>query len=226
MEEDKLNFLEFMDNEYEKTCVEEKIQKDNKEFAIFQKIEPIGISVNNDFFCYKRKRTKILFCPDNCKVYLTDQDIINIFLKLDDNTLDIFLEKFIDLYNGKENKFKFKISDNTFEGIGIQYEEDKDQKILLYTDNEISINELIFIINMILEKDRLYELQEKTLIKYISLIKYYKYNDQSAQNFLEEIKYPFNDFDIYIKTYNSKMLKEIDKKFINKGLIFKKNMII
>ena len=226
MEINELNFLQILDKEYEKTRSLQKVQKYNTDFAIFKKIEPIGIYSKNNFFCYKKNKTKILFCTKNCKVYLTDQDILNIILSLENNNFTNFLEKFIDLYTGVTFNFRFKIDMNIFEGIGIPYEENNDKKILLYTDNEISINEFIFIINMVLEKDRLYDLQEKTLIKYISLLKFYKYKDKKSKRFLEEIEYPCKNFNINKKTYNSLLLKEIDDKFLNKGLIFKKNMII
>lgn len=226
MEINELNFLQILDKEYEKIRSLQKVQKYNADFAIFKKIEPIGIYSKNNFLCYKKNKTKILFCPKNCKVYLTDQDILNIILSLENNNFTNFLEKFIDLYTGVTFNFRFKIGMKIFEGIGIPYEENNDKKILLYTDNEISINEFIFIINMVLEKDRLYDLQEKTLIKYISLLKFYKYKDEKAKRFLEEIEYPFKSFNINKKTYNSLLLKEIDDKFLNKGLIFKKNMII
>lgn len=222
---EKENFLELLDKKYESARINQKIPKENLEFAIFEKIEPMEISSENNFWCYKQQRTKILYCPDSCKVYLTDQDIINVFLQLDDSMLNKLLKKLINLYNGKEYKFKFKIDNKEFYGIGIDYELDNDVKILLYTDNEIEINELIFIINIILEKDRLYNLQEKTLIKYISLVKYYKYNDEKSKKFLKEIGYPIS-FKIRKKTYNSKKLKIIDEKFYDKGLIFKKYMII
>ena len=222
---EKENFLQLLDKKYENTRTNRKISKENEEFAIYQRIEPLDFNCQNEFYCYKKSKTKILYCPDNCKVYLTDQDIINIFLKLNDDMVNKFLEKLVNLYNGNGYKFKFKVINIEFEGVGIDYEVENNDKILLYTDNEITINELIFVINIILEKDRLYNSQEKTLIKYISLLKYYKYNDKNVEKFLKEIQFPLS-FKIEKKSYNLKMLKEIDEKFHDKGLIFKKYMII
>lgn len=188
-------FLVYLDKLYNKARETNCIQENNLEYRHYEKLIPLDFISENAFLCLKQKKTKILFCQSNVKVYLSDADIINTIVSLDNGTAKFLLNEFIDLYKGQYNKFKFKIKNQIFEGQGIKYK-DKDINFLLYTDNNININEFIFILNMIFEKDRLASaLAEKDLLKYtlckfIALIGYYKLKQGKYSTFLQKIKYP------------------------------------
>lgn len=190
-----VTFLEYLDDLYAEVCKINNIQKDNEEFRIYENLIPLDFTTKNAFLCLKAQKTKILFCQSNVKVYLSDNDIISSIVNLDGNTVNFLMNEFVELFKKPKNIFKFQINDQVFYGKGINYV-DSDTNFLLHTDNVININEFIFILNMIFEKDRLFsevakkDLLKFTLCKYISLIGYYKLKQNKYSDFLHKIKYP------------------------------------
>jgi hypothetical protein len=183
-----------MDKLYESARTTCNIQVDNEEYRHYEKLIPLDFTTKNEFLCLKVKKTKILFCQSNVKVYLSDADIIRTIVKFDDNTVNFFLEKFSELYNGNGQIFRYRVNSRDFDGRGLEYVKNK-SSFLLHCDMEININDFIFILNMIFEKDRLFtrvagkNLLKVTLCKFIVLIKYYKFNDKICCDFLQEIGY-------------------------------------
>ncbi len=223
-------FLDFMDELYKQERAINKIQQYNDEYRHYEKIIPLDFFTENSFNCLKVKKTKILFCPSNVKVYLSDADIIKNIINFDNiSIINYFLYQFINLYKGENCDFAYRIRDHKFIGKGISYAK-KNVKFLLHTDNSITINEFIFILNMIFEKDRLYsmmigrDLLKITLCKYITLISLYKFNEKKSRKFLEKSGFPVEKTldEIFI---SAKETERINSLFENINL-FEKSKIV
>mgnify|MGYP000680048310 FL=1 len=134
-------------------------------------------------------------------VDLTDYDIINIVCSLDEKSISKILRKLENCYYNNWEDFEFSIERKCYKGKGIDYKNlDMDIELCLEADFQINLGDFIFIFNMVLFKDivgqkyvkrkRKLSLIENTLIKYISLIKYYGLNDTQAKKYLDTIDYP------------------------------------
>lgn len=223
----QVDFLRYLDTK--KTEYQSRHSIKNKGFICYFSLEPIGLSVNEKFYVAKGNKSRILVCHNKIWVDLTDYDIIDVICKLDESDARKFLDGFKSCYSGKWTEFSFKIKDTEFKGKGLNYSEyDLQKKIYLDADFEITFGEFLFVINMVLYKDIIGErylkqetklrLVEKTLIKYISLISYYKFSEVNMRNYLETIKYPcFERTQLLskkmkVKKYDEKFLKnEFDK---------------
>ena len=191
--------FEYLDEQYKVDRKRYGIQHENKEFRSYLPIFPLDFNAENRFICVKGyKKTKVLFTPDGTRQYFSDADIISILRNHgNDSTVCAIVDKLIQLYLGKNAKFSFCLNNQAFEGYGISFFDIEDT-FFLNTDSTMSLNELVFLINMILEKDRSYgqaihaDTLKHTLCKYVSLIKYYRWHDESSANFLKEIGYPLN----------------------------------
>lgn len=213
-----ITFLEYLDEQYEQECRINKIQENNKEFRYYENIQPLDFTPKNSFLCLKAEKTKILFYQSNVKVYLSDADMINEIVNIGDVGL-LILEKITELYNGRSHTFSYRINNQDFIGKGIKYI-DQELNFLLHTDNIININEFIFILNMIYEKDRLYSentgnnFLKFTLSKYILLINHYKLQEEKSREYLKEIDYPV-DKDIREVFNSPKKTEQINSLFRN-----------
>ena len=224
------SFLDYLDEQYDHERVVNKIQKDNEEYRYYEELTPLDFKTENTFICLKVKKTKIIFCQSNVKVYLSDADIIKNIVNFDDKSLvNFFLDGFVKLYKGENRIFNFRIKDKKFEGRGIEYIKG-DCKFLLHTDNSISLNEFIFILNMIFEKDRVYsevigkDLLKVTLSKFISLINLYSYDIFHCREFLKKTGYPV-DKNLDEVFTSAKNTERINNLFRDLDLFEKSNII-
>lgn len=216
----KVNFLQFLDVEYENDKKKNNVPTENKEYRYYEEIIPINFFRAQKFQCLKiNKKSKILICFNNLKVYLSDVDILKIILKMEEEQINWFIDNFIKVYNESYEEFEFIIGKEKFKGIGLPYQ-NTEKSIYIHTDNEINIDSFIFILNFIISKDylatlRLQEsnndkknkknLMKATLCKYISLLKFYYFGDKGIEEFLEGLGYPISEnidnvFSSYRKT--------------------------
>lgn len=226
----QLDFLGYLDTKKIEYQREHNIS--NKEYICYFLLEPIGLFVNEKFYVAKGKKSRVLIYHNRIWVDLTDYDIIDIICKLDESDAIKFLDGFKACYAGEWTEFSFKINGTVFKGKGLKYNEyNLQKKITLDADFEITFAEFLFVINMILYKDIIGEtylkqekklrLVEKTLIKYISLISYYKFSQGNMKIYLDTIKYPCFDRTqllskkMKVKKYDENFLKnEFDKMLI------------
>ncbi len=197
---DAMNLFTYLDEQYAADRKEYEIQRGNSEFVSYLPIEPLDFDANGRFLCAKgQRKTKILFAPDRTRQYFSDADIIAI-LRDHKNEGIVFsiVEQLVKLYNGSNSKFVFRINNQDFEGYGISIYHDIEEQFSLKTDSTMQLNELVFLMNMIFEKDRNYgqvihaDILKHTLCKYISLVKYYRWHDEKSALFLNKIHYPLN----------------------------------
>lgn len=195
-----MELFKYLDEQYAADRTKYEIQQGNNGFESYLSIEPLDFDAKGRFVCAKGyRKTKILFTPDKTHQYFSDADIIAILRDHEnENTVFSIMEQLINLYNGSNSKFLFRINNEDFEGYGISYYNGIEDQFLLKTDSIIQLNELVFLMNMIFEKDRSYgqaihaDTLKHTLCKYISLIKYYRWHDDRSALFLDKIQYPFN----------------------------------
>lgn len=193
-----MSFLKRIDELYDENRNTYGIRLSDFDFSTYICVEPVGVSLTKKFIIRKQKKSKILIMSGNQRVYLADNHIISTILNMDKIYVNWFLNELIKLYNNKYESFKFKIEGEEFEGKGISYYP-KTYTFLLHSDTEIDINDFIFLLNLVLFKDKQWEIDSsqenfsrKTLIKYITLIDYYANKTQRSQEFLSKIGYPVN----------------------------------
>ncbi len=194
----KMSFLKKIDELHEENKITYGIKSSNNDFSSFFCIEPIGTSLNKKFIIRKQKKSRLLIVSGSQRVYLSDYHIISTILSMSKTYISWFLNEFIKLYNEDYKPFKFKIINEEFEGVGINYFS-KPHKILLFSDTKIDINDFIFILNFVFSKDKQWEIDEsqedfskRTIIKYITLIDYYANHSEHSKVFLSGIGYPIN----------------------------------
>lgn len=211
-----MNFLKKIDYLYDNEKKKYNISDNDKSFSLFIPLEHITYRTTCSFVIKKQQKAKLLLVEGQQRVYLSDLQIINTILSMPKNDVKWFLKQLALLYSGTEEKIKFKIDEDLFEGIGIsKYPYNK--KLLLFSDSNIDINDFIFILNFVFSKDKAWEeisrknnFSKSTLCKYIILIDYYTYKNPQIKEFLEKIgysiedPYPIRDIPYY------KLLKSLD----------------
>lgn len=193
------DFLEYIDELHNTYCKKNKIK--NKNFILYLPLKSITIPTDEEFCVAKSRKSRVLISHNSVYVDLTDYDIINIVCSLDEKSISKILKKLESCYYNNWEDFEFSIERKCYKGKGIDYKNlDMDIELCLEADFQINLGDFIFIFNMVLFKDivgqkyvkkkrKLY-LIENTLIKYISLIKYYGLNDTQAKKYLDTIGYP------------------------------------
>ena len=228
-----MSFLSYIDERYEQVKGEFDISRDNKSFNHYEAIKPLDFMTNTEFLLKKNALSKILFCPSGTRINLSDEDIIyNILYNMPEFYCKRFLSAFLKIYGADFSDFGFKISECEFHGKGICYFESTigNVEFLLHTDNRITYNEFIFILNIVFEKDRLTtsdpekDYLKNTLHKYIALILYYKYQDINATRYLSEINFPIGGGHFQRKN-DPKSAKKVKKLFWDNAL-FKKIILL
>jgi|GEM_PF-1320893 len=235
-----MHFLEYLDKQYINYKEANGIPKMNKQYRYYEEVIPENTNDNDQKFEMLKigDKSKILICFKSLRVYLSDLDILNIILKLPEDEINWFINEFVNICNKQYTSFEFEISNKKFRGIGLPYKEST-TKIRIQCDNEVSINSIIFIVNIILTKDLLgtlklrrsnneikknKDLLKTTIYKYISLLKYYYFKDENIASYLKNIEYPIDEeldnvFCSYEKTKKINRLFEAYKVFEEKILI-------
>lgn len=199
------NFIEDLDKKYKIERAGNGIKGRNKNFWIFS---PIIIKLygkeNSNFLLKKGEFTKVLYIKDGCRVYFSDADILTMLLQIKDkNTICLLLENLRRLYQLNGEKYNIVIGNEEYEVTGIA--QVKDEQILTNPmDIDISFEELLVLINLILSKDieaaplwkNKPNFRKHTLAKYLSIIKYYYFGDNKAERYLFEMGYD-TKVDIY-----------------------------
>jgi hypothetical protein len=209
------DFLEYVDNLHKTYCKKNKIR--NRYFLCYLPLKSITIPTNEEFYVAKGGKSRLLINHNTVWVDLTDYDMIDIICSFDDELALKTLEKLKECYDGTWTDFEFGIQGERYIGKGINYEDfNLKMDIHLDADFKICFGDFLFLLNMVLFKDIVGQkyvereqkslLIEKTLIKYITLIKYYKFNNSQAKKYLDSICYPIFDKEDLLK-YKMKVKK-------------------
>lgn len=192
-----MNLLEKIDSIYEYETKKYTYGID-KNFSIYIPVKPINIdSLLCTFLIKKQKKAKMMLCDGKQRIYLSDIDIIKIILNTDCS--DWFIEQLVRLYRDICVTSEIQLDNEKYTCRGISYYPNK-KHILLFSDSLIDINDLIFIMNFIFEKDKLWgqiadlpEFNKTTICKYITLIDYYTHKISVSTDFLKSIGYPLKN---------------------------------
>ncbi|WP_313185097.1 hypothetical protein [Lacrimispora sp.] len=227
------NFIAELDYFYAQAKLKDNIKKGNKKYAIYI---PIYIGENEkqntNFLIKKNEFTKYLFIGNGARVYFSDADIISMLLQISNE--DIMNELVVglkNLYRGNGNKYQFFIDDTQYESIGLPPIFNS-QILLNPQDIDMDFENVFLLVNMILAKDAAavplwgnkYEFMKHTIVKYISLLKYYYFHDILAKDYLNGIGYDI-DCSIY-ENYNTEERRSANNKCFYDFDIFEKSGIL
>lgn len=206
-----MSFLNKIDAIHNDSRSEFSAEELSETFSSFMSVEPVGITLTKQFVIKKQDKSKLLIVSGKQRVHLSDYQILSTILQLDQCLIEWFIKAFIDLYNKKFKPFKFKIEDEEFQVIGIDYYQEP-KEILLFSDTRIDINDFIFVLNFIFSKDYQWEIDKpqkdyskRTIIKYITLLDYYSNKSERSKDFLEKIEYPLESTE-FIDVPNTKSM--------------------
>lgn len=217
MDKDFLGFLDTKQLNY--------IQKNgikNKWFIDYTLLESRDLVLEKQYYIAKAQKSRVLINHSNIWVDLTDYDMINIFCKMKEETATSLLAQLKEGYNGNWSSFSFEIDSVAFKGLGVNYKKfNLNEEIMLEADFEIKLKDILFILNMILYKDIIGQkylekelpckLIERNIIKYISLVLNYKFQQKQALEYLNSISYPVYSESVFL---NKKMqAKKYDNRF-------------
>lgn len=227
------NFILDLDMAYMRARRNEKIKKGNKNFWIYVpiKIKLFGIR-NTNYMAKKGEFTKFIYVKNNCRVYFSDADILTMLLQVKNrDTIDMFIEKLKEMYAGNAVKYEIELSGRNYEVEGLQAIYDE-QILTNPQDIDISFNELLVLINLVLSKDKAAtplwtqkpDFLKHTICKYISLLKFYYYGDNNAREYLEVMGFN-TQTDIYTN-YDTKAKRDEKSHFFCDFDLFEKAGIL
>lgn len=218
------DFLRYLDEKQRKWINNENIE--NSQFIDYTVLESTDLNLDETFFIAKSRKARILIMHNDIWVDLTDYDLIYLFCKMDEKTVKRLLCDLKEGYKDNWVPFRFKMDSKNFEGYGIDYNNyELGRVVMLEADFSVKLQDILFVLNMIIFKDIVGEhyqqkkrpdkLIETTIMKYISLILYYKFNAVAAKQYLADIKYPLCEWE---QLLNNKMkMKKYDQCFKKKG---------
>ncbi|PGE10200.1 hypothetical protein COM54_15520 [Bacillus toyonensis] len=230
-----MNLLKEMDEEYKRLKTDGQIYAYN--YYHYHNIKIHNEYSSNSFLCLKQIKVKFLIVEeiDKIKLYLTDADIIDLIIKLEQKLFDMLLNSFYQLYTGLSNDFKFTINDIEYISSGLHFS--NSDKIMYFNtqietkaDFDISLEDLINLINLILAKEQFamdltngnsINRIKRQLAKFIALSKFYRNKDNNSLKYLEQIKYDLKSDNIFLVYRNYKGQSRIDKKFDDNKLFEK-----
>lgn len=210
-----MSFLNFIDKIYE----DEKQQYNSdileSDFSSFIEIKTEDIILNRTFVIKKQEKTKLLLVDGKQKVYLSDENIISLIKNQSESVSNWFLNSFLRYLIGKGRDISFVVNGRTFTSRGIEYYPDE-YSIVLHSDTEIDINDLVFVINFIFSKDKQWEEDSKienfgfiTAFKYFLTIDYLCRNSEKSEALLKDINVLKHNGDIKnFSDENEKLLLE------------------
>lgn len=213
-----MTFLEYIDELYLDACKRFEIpKKPIVTFRWFVPIEPQKWDVVSHFLISKQEKSKLLILDGKQRVYLSDLQVVKTILEMEEEDQKWFLAQFIKLYGGEYTSFFFKIESKIFEGNGMcRYPTKK--VIKLFSDSNIDINDFVFLVNFIVNKDICWgekiknsDFYRRTLRKYICLTDFYAVNQQRSKPFLESIGYPVDLKEPVDEYKNNASFKQIEK---------------
>ncbi len=227
------NFIKDLDEIYKKERIRNGIKKGNNNFYFFAPLKINLYGNNNENYIIKKAEfTKYLYTRDDCRVYFSDADILMMLLQIKKtHTIDLLLEYLKKVYVGDMEKYTIFIGEVEYHVSGIL--EIKDDQILTNSqDIDITFDELLVLINLILSKDITSaplwnskpDFLKHTITKYMSLLKFYYYGDHRAKEYLEEMGFD-TKVNIY-SNYNTRAKRDEKNNFFSDFNKFEKSGVL
>lgn len=220
----KNDFLQYLDEKQSSWIRNHNIE--NSQFIDYTVLESGDLDLEEVFFIAKSRKSRILLMHENIWIDLTDYDLISLFCNMDETTVKRLLCDLKEGYEDRWKPFRFRIDHQDFEGCGIDYHHyELSTEVPLEADFSVKLQEILFLFNMVLNKDivgehyqqrkRINRLIETTIMKYISLILYYRFDDDTAKQYLADIKYPLCRQEDLLK--HKMKMKKYDRLFKKNG---------
>lgn len=197
----KNDFLQYLDKKQRNWIKKNHIE--NSKFIDYTELESGDLNLEETYYIAKSRKARILLMHEDIWIDLTDYDLIWLFCKMDDNTVKRLLCDLKEGYEGHWKAFRFQLDHQDFKGVGIDYNNyELSREVQLEADFSVKLQDILFIFNMVLYKDIVGEhyrqkkrpitikLIETTIMKYISLILYYRFDDDTAKQYLADMEYP------------------------------------
>lgn len=218
------DFLKYLDEKQRKWIRSHHIE--NSRFIDYTALESGDLSLDETYFIAKSRKSRILLMHNDIWVDLTDYDLISLFCRMDETTVERLLCDLKEGYEGSWKPFRFLVDHRAFEGCGIDYANyELGREVPLEADFSVKLQDILFLFNMVLYKDIVGEhyqqkklsnkLIETTIMKYISLIRYYRYDDDTAKQYLADIEYPLCRWEDLLD--NKMKMKKYDRCFKKNG---------
>lgn len=207
------SFLKYIDEIYEERSGKIKREfpdlKIDKRFTIYEELLPIGegIDFTVSFQLKKTKRTSLLLVKDvdgrKAKLYFSEFDIIATLIYIYDNYTfqgNYLCEQMCNLINDNGDFVEFKIKDKKFKFRGIEYiNKDRNLLFTMTSDYDISINDFICLLNIVIEKDRISKKSNEgkgTILKYLLFI--FLFSKQTSYKYKENLNKILKDIGLYM----------------------------
>lgn len=192
------NYIKELDILYQDELKKNGNKRIGKNFSIYV---PLTVKIYGNqyenFLVKKNEFTKYLYTKNGCRVYFSDADIISMILQIEnEQIIHDLITLLIDAYRGKFAVYRILLGRYEYEVKGIPQIKGN-QMLINHQDIDISFEELFILMNLILSKDYaagpLWEEKpsflKQTLVKYITLLKFYRYSDAMAQKYLTDMGY-------------------------------------
>lgn len=176
------HYLDYIDTIYKNAIESIKKQhadwKIDRDFTVYCKVTPIikNLNFQTSLQLQKRNKTSVIFEQiingRRARQYFDEYSIIKTLIYLydvEENVGDSIYCGMCNLIKDKGTDVSFKIGTEEFSFKGIKYLP-YDKLFLTYADYEISINDFIALLNLVIEKDRYSKESENgkgTILKYI-----------------------------------------------------------
>lgn len=161
------SYLDYMDKIHSEAISDIKSKQkdwivDKINFTIYRLIKPIAsdISFKSVTLLRKKARTSVMIVQDyngrQTKLYFSEYKIIETLIFLYDSYEDeggVIYEGLIKLVKNIGSNISFEVDDKKFTFKGLLYLS-QDKNFMTFTDYEISINDFICLLNLVIEKDR------------------------------------------------------------------------
>ena len=190
---------------------EEHVRKEGMNSKSYNYYCPISLRLNNikhDYFeckhfilTNKEHRTQILYTKGGVRVYFSDVDIMETLLQIKEKeTRQLIISTMINWINGEYDQAVFELNEKEYIFNALTLRNTKDIILNNKYDVELSIQNMIAIINAIISKDQactcLYggtiNFAKRTLKKYCLLLQWHWSKNENIKNLLKSINYDIN----------------------------------
>ena len=207
------NFIIDLDNYYIKKRKAEKILNENNLYTVYLPLTfEFGKIKNKKFIIRKKdtkkgrgeeKKTQFIFTHCDARAYFTDYDILKMLMSIDnEDVLSKIVENFKLLYSGSGSLYNMFINKKKYVIKGIEVPPHS-QMLQNKKDIPMEYEDLMILIILVLAKDQAKDQAEeetteiksykRTLAKYISLLEWYRFNNDYAKQYLDNIQFPWDE---------------------------------
>lgn len=190
-----MSFLDKLDQVYRESRAACAIPESQTDYNCFIPVEITDGTNAEEFVIWKGAKSRLMMPCGKQRVYLTDEQIVEIICAMNAEDIQWYLSQFVRFYKGDGQQIHLKIGTEEFEMKGIgPYPEEKE--LYLPSDTLIGHRQFCYLLSFIFEKDARWEevqtdyFGKKTLVKCILLVDWRCNNGPYSKKVLQKLKYP------------------------------------